>query len=192
MIYNSINFHQFKVYLILNWWKLIKLKLKKLRVFDFDDTLVKTNSFVFVTNSGKAKKLSPGQYAVYKSKKDDVFDYSDFEKVKSPKQIKQMTMVFKRIAKKRGGHGLYILTARGAYKPIRKYLKDIGIDTSNIFVKALGSNDPIDKANWIENKIDNEWYNDIFFADDSQKNIDAVKKMVSEKNVKFKIQKVNY
>ena len=75
MIYNSINFHQFKVYLILNWWKLIKLKLKKLRVFDFDDTLVKTNSFVFVTNSGKAKKLSPGQYAVYKSKKDDVFDY---------------------------------------------------------------------------------------------------------------------
>ena len=125
-------------------------------------------------------------------KKDDVFDYSDFEKVKSPKQIKQMTMVFKRIAKKRGGHGLYILTARGAYKPIRKYLKDIGIDTSNIFVKALGSNDPIDKANWIENKIDNEGYNDIFFADDSQKNIDAVKKMLSEKNVKFKIQKVNY
>ena len=168
------------------------MKLKKLRVFDFDDTLVKTNSFVFVTNSGKAKKLSPGQYAVYKSKKDDVFDYSDFEKVKSPKQIKQMTIVFKRIAKKRGGHGLYILTARGAYKPIRKYLKDIGIDTSNIFVKALGSNDPIDKANWIENKIDNEGYNDIFFADDSQKNIDAVKKMLSEKNVKFKIQKVNY
>jgi len=168
------------------------LKYKKLRVFDFDDTLVKTNSFVYVTNSGKRTKLSPGKYAVYKSKKDDVFDYSDFEKVKSPKQIKQMTMVFKRIANKRGGYGLYILTARGAYKPIRKYLKDIGIDTANIFVKALGSNDPMDKANWIENKIDNEGYNDIFFADDSQKNIDAVRNMISKKNVKFKIQKVNY
>ena len=168
------------------------MKSKKLRVFDFDDTLVKTNSFVYVTNSGKRKKLSPGQYAVYKSKKDDVFDYSDFEKVKSPKQIKQMTMVFKRIANKRVGHGLYILTARGAYKPIRKYLKYIGIDTTNIFVKALGYNDPLDKANWIENKIDKEGYNDIFFADDSQKNIDAVNKMLSNKNVKFKIQKVNY
>ena len=50
----------------------------------------------------------------------------------------------------------------------------------------------MDKANWIENKIDNEGYNDIFFADDSQKNIDAVRKMISKKNVKFKIQKVNY
>ena len=38
---------------------------KKLRVFDFDDTLVKTNSFVYVSNSGKIQKLNPGQYAVY-------------------------------------------------------------------------------------------------------------------------------
>tara|TARA_B110000003_G_C16600658_1_gene515486 strand:+ start:118 stop:624 length:507 start_codon:yes stop_codon:yes gene_type:complete len=168
------------------------LKSKKLRIFDFDDTLVKTNSFVYVTNSGKTKKLSPGQYALYESKKDDVFDYSDFEQLKNPKQIKQMTMVFKRIANKRDGHGLYILTARSSSKPIRKFIQDIGIVNTNIFVKALGSNDPLDKANWIENKIDNEGYNDIFFADDSQKNIDAVKNMLLNKNVKSKIQKVNY
>lgn len=84
------------------------------------------------------------------------------------------------------------LSARSSYKPIRKFIQDIGIVNTNIFVKALGSNDPLDKANWIENKIDNEGYNDIFFADDSQKNIDAVKNMLSNKNVKSKIQKVNY
>ena len=38
---------------------------KKLRVFDFDDTLVKTTSFIYVTNKGKTRKLTPGQYALY-------------------------------------------------------------------------------------------------------------------------------
>ena len=31
---------------------------KKLRVFDFDDTLVKTTSFIYVTNKGKTRKLT--------------------------------------------------------------------------------------------------------------------------------------
>jgi phosphoglycolate phosphatase-like HAD superfamily hydrolase len=40
---------------------------KKLRVFDFDDTLVKTTSFIYVTHAdGKKQKLTPGQYAVKK------------------------------------------------------------------------------------------------------------------------------
>ena len=42
-----------------------------------------------------------------------------------------MTKVFKRIANKRDGIGLYILTARQNYKPIVKYLNDIGINTKN-------------------------------------------------------------
>jgi len=77
------------------------MKVKKLRVFDFDDTLVKTNSFIYITNGEITKKLSPGEYAIYEEKPGDVFNYSDFEDVKNPKQIKQMTMVFKRIAKKK-------------------------------------------------------------------------------------------
>jgi phosphoglycolate phosphatase-like HAD superfamily hydrolase len=169
------------------------MKVKKLRVFDFDDTLVKTNSFIYITNNGINNKLSPGEYAVYQEKSGDIFDYSDFEDVKNPKQIKQMTMVFKRIANKRNGKGLFILTARAAYKPVRKYLKDIGIDMENIFVKALGSNNPNEKANWIKNKIENENYNDIYFADDSEKNINTVKKMLlKQKNIKYKLQKINY
>ena len=63
----------------------------------------------------------------------------------------------------------------------------------NIFVKALGSNDPNEKANWIKNKIENENYNDIYFADDSEKNINTVKKMLlKQKNIKYKLQKINY
>ena len=34
---------------------------KKLRVFDFDDTLVKTTSFIYIINNGKKTKLKIGR-----------------------------------------------------------------------------------------------------------------------------------
>lgn len=167
------------------------MKIKRLRIFDFDDTLVKTRSFVYVKNNNKTKKLTPGEYAIYEEKPGDEFDYSDFEFVKKPKEIKQMTKVLKAILSKSGG-SINILTARSKYKPIRKYLKDINIDISRIYVIALASNDPADKVNWIKNKIENESYNDIFFVDDSLKNINAAKEMLSKTKVKWRVQHVKY
>ncbi len=167
------------------------MKIKRLRIFDFDDTLVKTRSFVYVKNGNKTKKLTPGEYAIYEEKPGDEFDYSDFEFVKNPKEIKQMTKVLKAILSKSGG-SINILTARSNYKPIRKYLKDINIDISRIYVIALASNDPADKVNWIKNKIENESYNDIFFVDDSLKNINAAKEMLSKTKVKWRVQHVKY
>ena len=58
---------------------------KKLRIFDFDDTLVKTTSFIYITQSnGKKLKLTPGQYAVYNEKPGDEFDFSDKKKQRVP------------------------------------------------------------------------------------------------------------
>ena len=155
---------------------MIKLKdiltEKKLRVFDFDDTLVKTNSKIYITNKGKKKTLTPGEYAVYKPKPNDEFDYSDFSKVTEPKQIKAMFKIFKNIYKAAGSRRLTILTARGNYRPIRKFLKDVGY--SNVYVVALDSGDPKKKADWIESQI-NKGYDDILFFDDSVKNVKAVK-----------------
>jgi FMN phosphatase YigB (HAD superfamily) len=165
---------------------------KKLRVFDFDDTLVKTTSFIYITNGDKKKKLTPGQYAVYNEKPGDEFDFSDFNKVQDPKELKKITNVFRRIVKSSGGDGVYILTARSAYKPIRQYLKDIGINMSKIYVTALASNNPKDKADWIEDKIDNEGYDDVYFADDSPKNVEATKKMLRKKNIKFRVQLIKH
>ena len=98
---------------------------KKLRVFDFDDTLVKSNSKVYVMNKGKRKTLTPGEFAIYKKKSGDEFDFSDFDKVIEPKQIKSMFRVFNNIYKASGSRRLTILTARAAYKPVRKFLKDV-------------------------------------------------------------------
>jgi phosphoglycolate phosphatase-like HAD superfamily hydrolase len=70
---------------------------KKLRVFDFDDTLVKTSSYIYVTHKdGRKSKLTPGQYAVYKEKEGDVFDFRDFQQVKNPKVIKGYFQLLKK------------------------------------------------------------------------------------------------
>ena len=62
---------------------------KKIRVFDFDDTLVRTDGVIRVTTkNGLVKELSPAQYAVYDPKPGDSFDYSDFEKVLNPQPVK--------------------------------------------------------------------------------------------------------
>lgn len=166
---------------------------KKLRIFDFDDSLVTTTSFIYVTNekSGKKTKLSPGEYAVYTPKGGDVFDYSDFEEVKNPKVIKGYFELLRRMAGSGGDRGVFILTARAAYRPVLQFIKDSGI--KNVFVVALGDANPEKKADWIEQKVKDEGFDDVFFVDDSQKNIDAVKKRLrAYPNVKQKIQIVKH
>ena len=164
---------------------------KKLRVWDFDDTLVKTNSYIYITHgNGKKSKLSPGEYAVYTPKPADEFDYSDFQKVTEPVELKKYTMVLRRMTRAIGSDTrVYILTARSAYKPIKQYLKDIGI-SNKVYVVALASSDPKDKSDWISDKIDSEGYDDVYFADDSEKNISSMKQMLRRKDVKFRVQHI--
>jgi hypothetical protein len=164
---------------------------KKLRVFDFDDTLVKTNSFVYVKHSDdKESKLTPGEYAVYEPKSGDQFDFSDFQKVSQPQEIKGITKLLKTIVDKEGERKIVILTARSAYKPVKDYLRDIGL--GDIYVVALGDSDPQKKADWIEEKI-KSGYKDVFFIDDSHKNVNAVKQLKNKyPDIKMRVQHVKH
>ena len=168
-----------------------ELSGKKLRVFDFDDTLVQTKSNIYIThNDGKKSTLTPGEYAVYEPKKGDKFDFSDFQQVKQPQEIKGVTDLLRKLAKAEGERSIVILTARGVYKPIKDYLSDIGL--KDIYVVALNSADPQDKADWIEQKI-KEGYNDVFFIDDSRKNVQAVKALEKKyPNIKLQVRQVRH
>ena len=163
---------------------------KKLRIFDFDDTLVKTKSHIYIKHKdGKKSKLTPGEYAVYEPKKGDQFDFSDFEKVKQPQEIKGVTRLLKNIVRV-GGSEIVILTARSAYKPIKDYLSDIGLD--KLYVVALADSDPQKKADWIENKI-KDGVTDVFFIDDSHKNVSAVQALAKKyPNVSLKVRHVKH
>ena len=166
-------------------------EVKKLRVFDFDDTLVKTKSHIYVKHGdGKESKLTPGEYAVYEPKSDDQFDFSDFEKVQHPQEIKGITKLLKTVVRAEGERKVVILTARSVYQPVKDYLKDIGLE--GIYVVALGDSDPQKKADWIEDKI-KKGYEDVFFIDDSHKNVSAVSKLKEKyPNIKMKVQHVKH
>jgi hypothetical protein len=164
---------------------------KKLRVFDFDDTLVKTKSNIYIKHKdGKESTLTPGEYAIYEPKEGDEFDFSDFQKVNDPQEIKGVTKLLKTVVNAEGERKVVILTARSAYKPVKDYLHDIGLE--GIYVVALGSSDPQHKADWIEEKI-KSGYNDVFFIDDSHKNISAVNKLKEKyPNIKMRVNHVKH
>ena len=181
-IYSNLNAFAFK--------PLQEAGEKKLRIFDFDDTLVKTKSNIYIKHKdGKDSKLTPGEYAIYEPKDGDKFDFSDFEKVKQPQEIKGVTRLLKNIVRV-GGSEIVILTARSAYKPIKDYLSDIGLD--KLFVVALADSDPQKKADWIENKI-KDGVKDVFFIDDSHKNVSAVEALSKKyPNISLKVRHVQH
>ena len=192
-MWNGMKVEFGKVYSNLNAFAfnpLNEAKSEKLRVFDFDDTLVQTNSHIYIKHkNGKDSKLTPGEYALYEPKSDDKFDFSDFEKVKQPQEIKGVTRLLKNIARV-GGSEIVILTARAAYKPIKKYLSDIGLE--DIYVVALADANPQKKADWIEDKI-KDGVKDVFFIDDSHKNVQAVKALSKRyPNITLKVRHVQH
>jgi len=162
--------------------KTILLERKVLSVFDFDDTLAKTDSWVYVARNGKTfKKLNPAQFAVYKLRPGESFDFRDFDRpLQNPQLIKKnVNLLIKQLEKARraarGARKVTVLTARRLGQPITSFLKTMGIDA---YVVPLGSGDPKLKADWIEKQIIDSGYDTVYFMDDSKDNIDAVNNML--------------
>jgi hypothetical protein len=149
---------------------------RKLRVFDFDDTLVKTQSKVRLKKStGEVISLTPAQYARYERQPGDEFDYTDFEVLVDPAEIAWMTRILRKVINKRGTNAAVILTARGNKKPVEEFLAINGIP--KIPIVALGDSDPQAKAQWILYVIKKLHYDIVEFFDDSPKNIKAVENL---------------
>jgi len=149
---------------------------KKLVIFDFDDTLVKTTSRVKMKkHTGEEQHLTPAEYAVYDKHPEDQFDYSDFSKVVEPKPI--IGMVEKLKSELENRSHVVILTARGpaAAPGIKKYLKK-QVDKT-IPVIALGDSNPDLKAIEILKFASKGSYDEIEFYDDSAKNIAAAEQI---------------
>ena len=162
----------------------------KLRVFDFDDTLVKTSANVHAVIDGKKRTFTPAEFAKYKRKPDDEFDFSDFDKLTDPENIKHIVRILQAVVKKGTGKKAMVLTARHTAKPVDEWLKSMGMKI--IPVKALGVGDPMAKANYIEKMINNG-ATDVEFFDDSHDNIKAVDKLKKKyPNVKIITNRVEY
>ena len=165
---------------------------KKIRIFDFDDTLAESKSNVLYTMpDGKKGKLNAEQFA---KQGDDLakqganFDFSEFAKVidgeKGP-----LFGVAKKIIDARGSENIYILTARpeNAKYAIKQFLDALGLPFNIDNIIGLGNGAPQAKADWIKNKV-KEGFNDVYFADDAVKNVQAVKDALKDEDIKSRVQ----
>lgn len=148
-------------------------------MYDFDDTLVQTDSYVYVEKSNGSKvALTPHDYAIHEKDLDDVYDYSDFEEVINPRPIKEMIDRMKASIARLGPENVFVLTARGNPLPVEAYLSTLGID---VRVYAVGSGDPEAKARVIRDQIESQGYRRVEFFDDAPKYIASVEAL----NVEF-------
>jgi len=120
------------------------------------------------------------------------FDFREFSRViegeKGP-----LFSVAQKIAKARGTEDIFILTARpaDAAKPIQEFMKANGIDIPLKNITGLGDGTAAAKGRWIAGKAA-EGYNDFYFADDAIKNVEAVKEVLSQVDVKSKVQQAKF
>ena len=166
--------------------------IKKIRVFDFDDTLAQTKSDVLYTMpDGAEGKLNAEQFASDGStllSEGAVFDFSEFNKVTEGKKG-PLFKVAQTIAAKRGTEDVFVLTARApeSQLAIYEFLKSQGLDIPLKNITGLGDSTGDAKARWILDKAA-DGYNDFYFADDAPQNVKAVKDALSVLDVKSKTQ----
>jgi hypothetical protein len=154
-------------------WALRKI----LYVFDFDDTLAVTHAKVgFKNEQGQIVEwIDSGEWArrsgMYPN---DRFDYTQFQQVIQPQEIKPITQILKNVYAKRGSAGAAICTARGGAGPaISEYLsKQLGV--YGIHVECMSGGN---KGTWIASQIEQYGYTRICFFDDAQPNLDAVRQI---------------
>ena len=166
--------------------------VKKIRVFDFDDTLARTKSNVLYTmpdgTTGAIDAATFAKEAGNMEAEGAQWDFSEFSKVMQGSKGPLLD-VAKIIADKRGTKDVFVLTARPANSagPIKEFLASMGLDIPLANITGLGDGTPEAKAGWIMGKAA-EGYNDFYFADDHTGNVKAVKDVLSQIDVKSKVQ----
>ena len=113
---------------------------KKLRVFDFDDTIAETEARIKIKHTdGEIEVLTSGEYATYQPQPGDKFDFSEFDSIiREAEPIKHIIDLLKENLKD-PTNKVTVLTARMLAYPVRRYLNSIGLE---VYVVALGGNEP--------------------------------------------------
>ncbi len=165
--------------------------VKKIRVFDFDDTLATSNNKVFAVRGDESIEMNAEKFATDAAQMIEdgwVMDFSDFDNVTEGGRG-PLFKVAQTIKDARGNEDLFVLTARGpnAEAAIYEFLKAEGLEFKRENIVGLGKSPGEAKANWILDKAA-EGYNDFYFADDAYQNVKAVQDVLSVIDVKSKIQ----
>ena len=168
-------------------------KSNGMSTFDFDETLIiDGENFITATDpvTGKELKLSSGEWPIKGpglAADGFEFDFSDFVNVRGGTDG-PLLQKMKNQVKKYGNKNVFVLTARmqDAAGPIHGWLKSKGVDIPFKNITGLGDGRGEAKAEWMLDKFA-EGYNDMYFVDDAMPNVDAVKKVLDQLDIKSKV-----
>ena len=166
---------------------------KGLSAFDMDDTLALTKEKVLYTMpDGTKGELTAGEFAVeYESLSEQgaEFDYRNFDNVDLSTEKGPLAGTALRRQGKYGPKDIYVVTARpgAAQESIKVFLDNIGLNIPLENIITLEDGSPQAKADWFISKAA-EGYNDFYFADDSALNVQQVKDILSQLDVKSRVQ----
>ena len=158
--------------------------------FDFDETLIiDGENFVTATKDGDVVKIPSDKWPIdgpRLAEEGYSFDFSDFANVRGGKEGPLLQKMKNQI-KKYGPSNVFVLTARQqeAAEPIHEWLKSQGINIPIENITGLGKSEGDAKAQWFIDKYA-EGYNDMYFVDDALPNVEAVKHVFDQLDVKGK------
>ena len=169
----------------------VGVESKGISILDFDDTLAVSQSLVkFTTPEGTTGSLTPAEYA---STYEDllgqgyVFDFSEFNKVIKGRTAPLFQKALK-LANKFGTKDMFVLTARPPESAVAifEFLKANGLNIPLKNITGLANSTAEAKALWVAEKVA-DGYNDFYFADDALQNVQAVKNILDQFDVKSKV-----
>ncbi len=160
-----------------------------LAVFDFDDTLVTSDSTTRVVHAdGSVERLTPASSVLYSPQPGDKFDYSEFDSIKDPKPTKYLNVLRDAIITC-GADCVLVLTARAptAGPALQEFFSDLGVYVADI-VTVGGNNIGSEAAAQAKALVIKDYASRlrargltvIHFYDDSQANINAVKAIAQD------------
>ena len=165
--------------------------MNTLHIFDFDDTLVKSDARVAIRDRyGNRKELTSEEYASYKEQPGEELDFSDFDRY--PKNAEIIAPVFAELRASISLNGVdntVILTARSNSDPVRMFLMANKIPA--IHIEAVGSSDPMAKANYILNRLkEDDTIESVRVFEDNVRNIRTIKKVLTPTGTLLKTNRV--
>ena len=169
-----------------------RAKKKGMSTFDFDETLiVDGENFVVATKDGKRVEISSEKWPIEGPKYAEQgyeFDFSDFANVRGGTDGPLLQKMRNQISKY-GSNNVFVLTARqqASAEPIHSWLKSKGIDIPLENITGLGKSEGAAKAQWMLEKFA-EGYNDMYFVDDALPNVEAVREVLSQLDIKSNVQ----
>jgi hypothetical protein len=166
-------------------------KSRGMSTFDFDETVAISDNVIIATKDGETKRIASNEWPFVGDqlmKEGWKMDFTDFNRVTDGKPGPLMQKLKNQI-KKFGPKNVFILTARAPESEgaIHAYLKSEGINLPIENITGLGNSTGEAKAVWMLNKFA-EGYNDMYFVDDALPNVEAVKNVLDQLDIKSDVQ----